>query len=433
MSVEPWKFSAIEGLKAIRGGGLSAAEWASSLLARIRECEPLVSAWAHVDDKAVAAASGKFDRDLPLAGVPIAAKDIIDVAGMPCEGGSRLYAGRTAAGDADTIAKLRRSGAVLLGKTVTCELATNAISPTRNPWNTDHTPGGSSAGSAAAVASGMVPIALGTQTGGSILRPAAYCGVVGFKPTAGRVSCEGVMALSWSLDHFGFIARSAADAALAFDAVVGGQGEFEPVRPARIGYLKADFLARAADEVAERVEASVARLRDAGVEVVEMRLPRDMDSVHAVTRTIIRAESAAVYEDAFRENPDAFGPDIRNNVVTGLMIPAAHYLRALRLRSEFSLRLEDLFAECDLLLTPSTMDTAPRWDVSTGDPLFSEPFSLSGHPAITLPAGFGAKNLPIGVQLVGAWKRDDRLLRMAAWCGAELGWSAAIAAQGVVK
>lgn len=443
MARDSWKLTVSQGLERLRKEELSAEAWCGDLLARIAEMDPLVKAWAWVDSDGARAAAQRRDEaqgragNHGLSGMPFGAKDIIDVAGLPCEGGSVLYAGRMAARDANAVAALRAAGAIVLGKTVTCELATNAISPTGNPWNLDHTPGGSSAGSAAAVAVGMVPAALGTQTGGSILRPAAYCGTVGFKPTFGRTSCRGVMALSWSLDHLGVITRSALDLPLLFGAMVDPAGEAEQERPGgnpamraprRVGVLHRDFMPRATPEVAERVTEAVARMREAGVEIVEAHLPAELDELHAAARTIIRAESAAHYEDAFHKDSDVFGPDIRNNIVTGMMIPAVSYLRAQRFRAQFTRGLDRLFDAVDMLVTPATMDTAPKRAVSTGDPLFSEPFSASGHPAITLPIGLGDGNLPIGIQLAGRRYGDDDLMAHAAWCETRLGWTVGVAA-----
>ncbi len=451
MVEEAWKLTLAEGLEMISRGVQSAEEWVHGLLARIAECEADVRAWAAVDGDGALAAARQVDRGEaagPLAGAAVGVKDIIDVAGLPCEGGSPLFAGRVPETDAPVVSRLRAAGALVLGKTVTCELATNAPSVTRNPWNPAHTPGASSSGSAAAVAAGMVPAALATQTGGSILRPAAYCGVAGFKPTYGRLSRKGVIALSWSFDHVGMIARSVADLSLLFAAMAGGGGTGEaptdgpdgdlvpasaPRSPRRVCFPKDDFLPLASQEVGDFIGSAVSRLRHAGVEVVEGRLPEGLDAVHGANRVVIRCEAAAYHEAAFRENPDAFGPDIRNNVLTGMMVPAVRYLDALRLKSRFTRKMDALFQDFDLMITPSTMDTAPLAEVSTGDPLFSEPFSGSGNPAITLPVGRGGGNLPIGIQLAGARMGEAGLLAAAKWCESELGWKAEIAASAKTK
>ena len=431
MIKDAWRLTLADGLDALRGGRLRAADWTRSLLERIAAHDDTVAAWAFVDADGAMAAAETADHAAPtgaLHGAPVGIKDIIDVAGLPCEGGSMLYAGRIAARDADAVEHLRAGGATILGKTTTCELATNAISPVRNPHATAFTPGGSSAGSAAAVAAGMVPMALGTQTGGSVLRPAAYCGVVGFKPTYGTVSCTGAMPLSWSYDHVGLFVRAPRDLPAAFAGLTGRPlRATPPTPPRRVGFLAADFLPQATDEIGTAIRDAMARLTAAGVEVVEMRLPLALDAIHAATRTIIRAESAAHYRDAYLADPDKFGPDIRNNIVTGAQVPAMLYLRAQRFRARFRRLLDATFAKVDLLAIPATMDTAPRWEVSTGNPLFSEPFSASGHPAMTLPVATGADGLPIGLQLVGPRGRDTALVAAAVWCENALGWAGNLA------
>lgn len=437
MTDEAWTLSLAEGLRALRAGRMTAEAWTESLIGRIAACEPIVNAWSFVDADGALRAARAVDRDPatartnPLMGAPVGVKDIIDVAGLPCEGGSRLYAGGVADADADCVAALRETGAIVLGKTTTCELATNAISPVRNPHAPDRTPGGSSAGSAAAVAAGMAPAAIGTQTGGSVLRPAAYCGVVGFKPSFGAIPCAGAMPLSWSFDHVGMFARSPDDLPPLFAALTRrAPGAPKPAMPRRVGFLADDFLPRASAAVIAAVEDAADRLAAKGADVRRVRLPLGLDAVHAAARTIIRSESAAVYADAFADAAALFGPDIGNNVRTGRTVPAVLYLRAQRFRTGFRRRLDAMMGEFDILLTPATLDTAPQWDVSTGDPLFSEPFSASGHPAMTLPAARDPGGLPIGVQIVGRRGGDTGLMAAAMWCGRELGWTGAIARPG---
>jgi Asp-tRNA(Asn)/Glu-tRNA(Gln) amidotransferase A subunit family amidase len=446
---ETWALGLSEGLRKIAEGGLTAAGWLRALLDRIESCEPALGAWSHLDRAGALAAAEAIDARLgagqpigPLAGAPLGVKDLIDVAGLPCEAGSPLFAGRVAERDATAVARLRAAGALVLGKTVTCELGTNQPSATLNPWNRAHSPGASSSGSAVAVATAMVPAALGTQTGGSTIRPAAYCGIVGFKPSFGRISRDGVVALAWSVDHMGVFVRSVADCWPLVAAMAGpdrrDEGTLEVSagdlatagharRPRRVGFLRADFLPRADREVAERILGAAAALRETGVTVDEARLPMDLEQLHSAHRLVVRAESAAHYQDLFRDRPEAFGPDIRNNVVSGLMVPAAAYLKALRLKARFTRAMDRLAADYDLLVSPATLDTAPPVEVSTGDPLFNEPFSASGHPALTLPLGRGDNKLPIGIQLAGARLGEARLLAAAAWCEAELGWRVEIA------
>ncbi len=432
---ETWRLDLGIGLRRLSGGGLTAREWVRALTARIERFDHMIKAWVALDRSAALAAAEVIDAGRaagrapgPLAGAPIGVKDLIAVKGLAWEAGSPLFAGRVAETDAPAVARLRAQGAIVMGKTTTCELGSNWPSQTRNPWNPLHSPGGSSSGSAAAVAAGMVPAALGTQTGGSILRPAAYCGVLGFKPTYGRISRSGVVPLAWSADHLGVLSRSVRDAAQLFAAMAGaGDAECAARRPRRVLFLKDDFLPRAAPEVADWTLRAVDRLTAAGIAVDAGRLPEDLDSVHGIHRVVVRAEAAAYHADRFQERPEAFGPDIRNGIVSGLMVPAAHYLRALRLRSRFVRRMDRLCDRYDLVVAPATPETAPLAEVSTGSPLFNEPCSISGHPAITLPLGRGDNNLPVGIQLIGSRDRDEDLLAAARWCELELGWRAEIA------
>jgi len=306
---EPWRLSLSEGVRRVQEGSLTAADWVRSLLGRIDRCEGRVRAWTHVDREGALSAAEAADRRRAsgaragaLEGASVAFKDIIDVRGMPREAGSPLCAGYVPGEDASAVASLREAGAILLGKAVTTEFATSDPSVTRNPWNLARSPGGSSSGSAAAVAAGMVPAALGSQTGGSTLRPAAFCGVVGLKPTYGRIPRTGMVTVSWSLDHVGLIARAAEDAARLLTALAGPDGRDEaapavpvpdyavvsaPRRPGRVCFLREDFLPRASQEVAAFTARAVARLREAGVAVEEGRLPADFDQLHAAHPQIV--------------------------------------------------------------------------------------------------------------------------------------------------
>ncbi|MEK6712497.1 MAG: amidase [Nitrospinota bacterium] len=449
MAGEAWRLTLSEGLRRLGEGSLTAQEWVGSLLGRIDACEAWVKAWAHVDRVGALAAAKRVDdrratkpRPFPLEGAPIGYKDIIDVAGMPREAGSPLYKGYAPARDAPVAARLRAAGAIALGKTVTTQFATSDPSVTYNPWNPVHSPGGSSSGSAAGVAAGMVPAALGSQTGGSILRPSAFCGVVGFKPTYGRIPRTGVVAVSWTLDHLGVIARSAEDAARLLTVMAGPDAGDDttvdvpvsdfaaasaPRKPARVCFLKEDFLPRASREVAEWTERAVARLRERGVAVEEGRLPVDFDLLHAAHRVILRVEQAAYHGRMFLENMDAYLPEVRHNISAGLMVPAVHYLRALRLRARLAREMGRLLGRCGLVVCPAMVEAPPRREKSTGNALFQEPLTQSGLPAITLPLGRGEGNLPIGIQLGAGRFEEAGLLAAARWCEAELGWRSEIA------
>lgn len=443
---EHWRLSLSDGLRKIAEGGLSATEWTRSLLERIDALEDTILAWAHVEGEGALAEAKAIDERLasgegngPLGGAAIGYKDIVDVAGLPREANSPLLKGEIANEDATVTTRLKDAGAICLGKTVTTQFATSDPSQTRNPWNLKRSPGGSSSGSAAAVAVGMVPAALGSQTGGSTLRPAAFCGVVGLKPTYGRIPRSGLITVSWNLDHVGVITRCSEDAARVLTAISGADGidaqapdvavpdyaeASAPVKPERACFWKEDLLPHASEEVAGRIEECVADLQAKGVDVQEARLPVDVDEMHAAHRIIMRVEAAAYHDKMFLENQDAYAPHIRKNISTGLMTPAVHYVNALRFRARFIQRMTDYFRNFDLVILPSHVERPPVAEESTGNALFNEPFTQVGFPAVSLPVGRGDENLPIGIQLGGRRFGEAALLSAARWCEAELGWVA---------
>lgn len=443
---ETWRLSLSDGLRRIEEGGLSASEWTRSLLDRIDALEGKLLAWAHVDGEGALASARAVDERLAegnesgsLGGVSIGYKDIVDVAGLPREANSPLLKGDMADADATVTTRLKNADAICLGKTVTTQFATSDPSQTRNPWNLKRSPGGSSSGSAAAVAVGMVPAALGSQTGGSTLRPAAFCGVVGLKPTYGRIPRSGLITVSWNLDHVGVITRCAEDAARVLTAIAGADGidaqapdvavpdyadASAPMKPERACFWKEDLLPHASEEVAVRIEECAAGLKAKGVDVEEARLPVDVEEMHAAHRIIMRVEAAAYHEKMFLENQDAYASQIRKNISTGLMTPAVHYVNALRFRARFIQRMEDFFQNFDLVILPSQVERPPVAEESTGNALFNEPFTQIGFPAISLPVGRGDENLPIGIQLGGRRFGEAALLSAARWCEAELGWVA---------
>ena len=339
----------------------------------------------------------------PLAGVPVGLKDIIYTAGLRTTAGSRVYANFVPAYDATVTARLKGAGAVILGKTVTTEFATADPSPTHNPWNTEHTPGGSSSGSAAAVAARIVPAALGSQTGGSTLRPASYCGIVGLKPTYGRISRYGVIPVSWCLDHVGILVRSVQDAALVLQAIAGHDSHdtstlSQPVgdyrlavqqadAPPRIGVVREFFYDHADAEVQQHTTATVERLTRAGARVREVSLPPSFATVLAAHRMIMKVEAAAFHADMFSTQREQYGPRLRETIEQGLVIPSVEYLRAQRLRRLFQQEVPQMFKDVDILLTPSTLTPAPRDLHTTGDARFQSPWTHAGVPTITLPSG----------------------------------------------
>src|SRR5213594_1220085 len=330
-----------EAADAVRSGSVSPVELTEACLARIRALDGAIRAWAHLDqDGALATARERLAEVRagrsrgPLHGVPVGVKDIVDVAGMPTTGGAKPFAHTRPGADAPAVSRLRAAGAIILGKTVTTEFAYRDPAPTRNPWNQGHTPGGSSAGSAAALAARMVPLALGSQTVGSVLRPAAYCGVVGFKGTHGLVPVGGVIPLAWSLDHVGVLARSVTDAALAMSVLAGRSVEPQPVSTPRLA-LAPSLLRRATPEIAAHIEGVADALARAGATVSKVELPPSFGEIHDAGLAVLEVEAAAYHEPQFHANADDYGPEIRSLVQAGLRRPSTDYVRANRARLAF--------------------------------------------------------------------------------------------------
>ena len=432
----------VDGARAIRAKELSPLDLVDALLGRIDALDEGVKAWALVDlDGARAMARQAADEVArgvlrgPLHGVPFGAKDIFYTKGLRTEGGSKVMAGFVPAYDATAVMRLRTAGAILLGKCHTTEFATYDPAPTRNPWNLSCTPGGSSAGSAAAVAARMVPLALGTQTIGSNVRPAAYCGLVGLKPTFGRISTRGVMALSYTQDHVGLMARSVEDIALGLQITAGADPDDPsssraPVpdylaaitrrRAPRIGLVREFFFERATVEVGQITASTVNRLARAGAAVDEVKLPASFRGVQAAANLIVRSDTASIHADLFAAKADLYRPAIRSMIETGALIPGDLYVRSLRLRRQFRREIRALLEQYDVLLTPTTPAPAPE-GMATGDPQFQVPWSLSGLPSITVPCGLSGSGLPLGIQLVSGMFTEGPLLAAAAWCEDVLG------------
>ena len=428
--------SAADAARLIRDGVIGSAQLVDACLARAREVEPEVQAWAFLDpDHAMAQARAADDWRRrgqaigPLHGVPLGLKDIIDTADMPTENGSVLHAGRTPARDAAVVAMLRAAGAVIMGKTVTTEFATRHPGKTRNPHNPAHTPGGSSSGSAAAVAAGMVPLALGSQTTGSTIRPASYCGVVGLKPTHGLIPRSGMFQLSRALDHVGLFARSVDDVALLLGALAGHDerdpdsrprahvpyrtmAAEEPPRPPRFAFAKTvhwkDVDADAQKALAEFVESL-------GDRVDEIQLPAPADEAVRWQELISGPEIATSLAREWATGRDQLSAALRARIERGRAVSAIDYLRAQASLPDLHASFSELFERYDAILTPTASGTAPAGLHSTGEPTFCALWTLSGMPALSLPLLRGANGLPLGVQLVGPRHGDARLLRTARW------------------
>ena len=428
--------SASDAARAIRDGAISAAELMQACLARVKEVDGDVQAWTYLDEKHALAQAKARDLDKsegrplgPLHGVPVAIKDIFDTCDMPTEDGTVLHAGRTPAHDAAAVARLRDAGAVIMGKTVTTECACYAPGKTRNPHNPEHTPGGSSSGSAAAVGAGMAPLALGSQTNGSVIRPAAYCGVYGFKPTHGLISRQGVMKLSRTLDHVGFFARSLDDIALLAEVLAGWDeadpdtrpraaipfreiAAQEPPLPPLVAFVKPPVWDRAEPETREAFDELADQLSD---RMVQIELPSVAAQALDWHRTIMESEMAAHLDREFEQGRDRLSESLRNQLARGREIRVLDYQRAVARIPHLVSGFDEMFERCDAIITPSAAGTAPKGLDSTGDPAFCTLWTLCGMPALNLPLMHGSNGLPLGVQLVGARHNDARLMRTARW------------------
>ena len=439
--------SVAEAGRLIRERDLSPVDLAQACVERIHEREDRLNAFITVaGDEAVRGAKAAADEIAggknrgPLHGIPVALKDIFAVAGVGLTAGSKILAENVASEDAESTTRLRSAGAIIPGKLNLHEFAFGAtgvnphFGPARNPWDTERITGGSSSGSAAAVAGGECPAALGTDTGGSIRIPASLCGIVGLKPTYGRVSKRGVLPLSWSLDHVGPMTRSVEDAAIVLQVVAGfdpqdGSSVDEPVpdyvrsledgvRGLRIGLPKLFFFENVDPEVEAAVRSAVALLEEMGAEVRDVDAPFISDIPGAVT-AIMLPEALAYHQKWMAERPDDYGDDVRYRLELGSAYLAVHYVQAQRLR-QLSIESwrKEVFSKVDLIATPTTPITAPHiegGDLQTTFSLirFTNPLNFLGVPAISVPCGFTEEGLPVGLQLAGQWWAEETLLRAA--------------------
>jgi Asp-tRNA(Asn)/Glu-tRNA(Gln) amidotransferase A subunit family amidase len=434
--------SASEAARLIREGIISSEQLVEACLARIREVDPQVQAWTFLDPEYALAQARALDelrlsgRAIgPLHGIPIGLKDIFDTADMPTECGSVLYAGRTPSRDATVTGMLRAAGAVIMGKTVTAEFAYFSPGKTRNPHNSEHTPGGSSSGSAAAVAANMVPLALGSQTNGSTIRPAAYCGIIGFKPTHGLISRHGALALSATLDHVGLFANSVEDIALLAEQIVGYDENDLDTRPrARIPFAEiaaaepplAPMFAfiktphwQSADEDTREGFAEI--IDGLGSQVEEVELFPSTADAWPCHQSIMSAEMAYNLEREWRSGGARLSEQLRAQIERGREVRAADYLSAVgRIKLVNETFIELFEQRYDAILTPAAPGAAPKGLASTGDPSFCTLWTLCGMPALSLPLLQNSAGMPLGVQLVGPRYGDARLLRTARWLAAQV-------------
>jgi amidase len=445
--------TAVEIIEAVQKGEVTPEQVIRENLERIDSLDRELQAWVVVDRegaiesarKAVEPSEGwsayygespLLARKNPLAGVGVGIKDIFDVAGLRTGLGAE-FAAYTPASDAEAVRRLRAAGATILGKTHTTQFAASDPAPTTNPWDMRHTPGGSSSGSAAAVAAGMVPTALGTQTVGSMLRPAAFCGIVGLKPTHGRISAAGVFPFATSFDHVGIFARRVADTALILNVLAGYDpndlySQDVPVddyfaavqqpRPPVVLVPRRYYHTACSDEVIHHVDAVADRLAAAGATVVEVDIPAEPDDLLNTGRVIQAGEAISAHALLFERFREQYRPLIREVLDHGLMLPASQLVRAQTQVRYIRRALVDILRDGDVMLMASAQSTAPLGLNSTGSPMLNAPASFSGLPSISLPSGIGDGGLPLAVQLIGKHWREADLLARAAWVETELGF-----------
>lgn len=410
--------------KMLRSDEVTLTEYYEWLELRVQEREAAVRAFLSEDDRRARLQQEiknlleRFpdnEKRPPLFGIPFGVKDIFHANGFETRGGSKLPPDVLTGEEAESVSRLRAAGALIYAKTVTTEFAYFAPGPARNPHNPAHTPGGSSSGSAAAVGAEMLPLALGTQTIGSIIRPAAFCGVLGYKPSYERISREGVIALSASLDHIGFFTGNSEDAEVVASILVEDWKPLTPPAMPRLGIPEGPYLENASEEGLEHFEEIKARLSKAGFDLVPVFVMANFEEIRERHNRIVAAEAAWTHRDWFRQYEDRYHPKtgelIRSGMKTSTRDLKAALLGREELRSELEIAAEE--AGIDLWISPSAPGAAPIGLESTGDPVMNLPWSHSGLPSVSLPSGYNREGLPLGLQIVGAWHGDEALLSWA--------------------
>jgi aspartyl-tRNA(Asn)/glutamyl-tRNA(Gln) amidotransferase subunit A len=451
--------SAAELADAYQARTLSPVELVEDLLSRIGALDPKINAFIRLDPDEAMDQARVAEREIaagrargPLHGIPIGIKDIIDVAGVPTTCHSKLLLDNIAGADAEVVARLRQAGAIIFGKLATHEFALGGPSfdlpfpPARNPWNPAHHPGGSSSGSGAGLAMGFFPLALGTDTGGSVRNPASACGIVGLKPTYGLVSRRGVFPLAYTLDHVGAMSRTVADSATLLAAIMGGDpldpaSVFGPhrspgadlargVRGLRIGYVRhfheTDMPAE--PQVAAALDSVASGLQAEGATVRTVTLP-DLNAFSAVNRVILQSEAWAIHGNWLRTRPEDYGQSTRRRLLAGAFLTAEDYIQAQRCRTGMIAAVQEAFRDVDVLLTASVMDAPCRIDdvaalARTYPRQARTPFNVTGHPAVAMMAGLSDDGLPLAVQFAGRYFDEATLLRTAAAWERIGGWQA---------
>lgn len=418
----------------IASGRKTVSETARAHLDTILAHEPEIRAFAHLDPEAVRMAASELDQSQPgtaakpLLGLPVGIKDLIDTENQPTEYGSRLFAGHRPTRDAAVVRTLLDAGALITGKTVTTEFALFSPGATRNPVDLQRTPGGSSSGSAAAVAAGMLPVALGTQTAGSIIRPASFCGIVGFKPTFGAIDRNGVFPISQTLDTVGLLSRSVADTSTVFDVVRTSSSrdnaqrgdasdhEFNTAKspkPTRIGFARPIEWDLADPWTRASIDALKLQLMESDVEIVETTLPAEYDGLTTAQSVIMDFEVGNALRSRCEKEPSLVSRSLMEVLKRGASISEGDYSEALELAERCKAMLPEIFDTVDALVVPAVIGEAPLGQQATGDPIFCRSWTLLHCPAMSLPLLQGPNGLPVGIQLIGNLHKDDNLLKTA--------------------
>lgn len=438
----------LDTLRAYREGRATVQDYVASCSQRISALEPRVQAWEWFDpSRAMAEAeerAGGILQDLPLFGIPVGVKDIIATRGIPTRYGSRIYAGNVPTHSAWIVRRLEALGGLVMGKTVTTEFAYRQPGKTRNPWNTAYSPGGSSSGSAAAVASGFVPIAIGTQTLGSVIRPAAFCGVVGYKPTHGAISRTGIHPFAPTLDTVGVFARSVADAAWFGACLMGPDPRddatlcagpektlhvpLEPLAaPPRLAIVHTPKWHLASDAQRQQFDGAIEKLRAAGASIREVNLPKLFDNAWDNVTVIMTREAVRSFASIESRHRIRLSPHLIEILDLGHRVTPEQYQRALARREEYRQWLDGVFERSDVIATIPAPGEAPEGIASTGDATFCSLWTQAGMPAVTIPIGLGARHLPLGLQLVGRHREDEHALKVASWVESTIGFHPGLA------
>ena len=435
---EPFELTIAEASQLIRNRELSPTELMESCLRRSELIDDKLRIWANIDPGFALEAAAKASSILPnpassrLHGIPVGVKDIFNVAGVPNTAGSELYSHFVPQYDSAPVEFLKRAGAIIMGKTITTEFAMGDPPVTKNPWNCFHTPGGSSSGSAVGVASKVFPTALGSQTAGSVIRPASFNGIIGFKPSFGLISRFGVLPVSSSLDTVGYFTRCVEDIALVLEALAGHDNrdsfsgkvskkdyitQLKTTNlPPKIGLVKWFFLENCDSQSKDATLKTAAVLEAQGARVEEIQIDFDSQSLLAAHQTIMSVEAAVVHKQDFKQHANLYSPFIKDVIERGLLTPSIAYIQAQRIRRIFRKKLAHAITEFDILLTTATDSGAPKNLGTTGNPSFQVPWTMAGLPVISLPSGLDQNGLPLGIQIVGHLYDEANLLSYANWC-----------------